>query len=306
MPADNAILSVIICTMNRPRLLRQTLARLSACRRPVNHELEILLIDNACNRRTRELTEDFRDLPLRYIEEPRLGKFNALNHAVNRARGDCLVFLDDDILPHYDLFCVYEEAFDRHPEIHLFGGRIELALPESHDADLVNLPHARLVLAQSNFGSIERLLNYPEMPAGPNMAARRSGLGAEMFFEPIGQDGLSVELEDTTFFKRNMNKGQPVLYLPQARVGHVVRDEQLTLNYFQKRYADCVFAQKVMDDDDQHSMRLLNVPCHLLRTLALNALTYPIGYTGSRSAKLTACVNISATWQLISRYLQTK
>lgn len=95
--------TVAIPTYNRADFLRQTLAGLVVQQFPRDH-YEILVIDNNSTDHTRAVVEEFavsRPAP-RYIQEPQQGLDYARNRAIAEARGDIIVFGDDDILVQAD------------------------------------------------------------------------------------------------------------------------------------------------------------------------------------------------------------
>src|SRR3954471_25010252 len=100
-PATAATIKVTVAipTYNRADFLRQTLAGLAAQQFPREH-FEVLVIDNNSRVHTRNVVEEFahsRPSP-RYIQEPRQGLDYARNRAIAEARGDIIIFGDDDIL----------------------------------------------------------------------------------------------------------------------------------------------------------------------------------------------------------------
>lgn len=91
--------TVAIPTYNRADFLRQTLAGIVAQQFPRDH-YEVLVIDNNSTDHTRAVVEEFaaaRPAP-RYVHEPKQGLDYARNRAIAEARGDIIVFGDDDIL----------------------------------------------------------------------------------------------------------------------------------------------------------------------------------------------------------------
>jgi glucosyl-dolichyl phosphate glucuronosyltransferase len=297
-------LSVVICTYNRAETLSRTLTCLSQCGRPPRNRWELIVMDNGGADGTRHALQPFRrELPIVYAREDRRGKYHALNSAVRIARSDLLVFLDDDVLPEPQLLNEYLQASRRYPDAHLFGGPVKLELPEGHDPDLVALPQARAVLAQSDFGADARLLRYPEYPIGGNMAARRSALGIDLYFEPIPQAGFEMELalEDCLFFKRAMLKGHRVLYLPQAVVRHIIRPEQVRMRYFTERYAHALIGQELLDEVNGCT-RWFNVPRYHFRRLAARVAALVTNATRSRRDRLAAYINVRAALRVIRHY----
>src|ERR1043165_6792989 len=91
--------TVAIPTYNRADFLRQTLAGIAAQQFPRDH-FEVLVIDNNSNDHTRAVVAEFaggRPAP-RHIHESQQGLDHARNRAIAEARGEILVFGDDDIL----------------------------------------------------------------------------------------------------------------------------------------------------------------------------------------------------------------
>ena len=120
------MISIIICTYNRQDCI---LRPLEALKEESFKDFEVILVDNNSSDRSPELIKDFcqkyPDFPLHYFLETRQGRSYARNRGLNEARGEILVFLDDDALPHKD----YLENLSRHlmelPEVSAFGGKIE-------------------------------------------------------------------------------------------------------------------------------------------------------------------------------------
>jgi glucosyl-dolichyl phosphate glucuronosyltransferase len=63
-------------------------------------------------------------LPVRWEFEPRPGKSNAQNRAIDFAKGDYILWTDDDVVVDAGWLTAYVGAFRRWPEAAVFGGRI--------------------------------------------------------------------------------------------------------------------------------------------------------------------------------------
>lgn len=96
--------SIIICTKDRAASLRETLASLTNCK-VGEWTIELLVVDNGSTDHTRQVVESaiLRNMSLRYLHEPRLGLCHARNAGLAEARGDIIVFTDDDVRvePHW-------------------------------------------------------------------------------------------------------------------------------------------------------------------------------------------------------------
>jgi glucosyl-dolichyl phosphate glucuronosyltransferase len=93
------LVTVAICTFNRAESLRRTLALLTTMQVPPRLSLEVVVINNNSSDGTDNVINEFCcQLPLRREFEPRPGHSNARNRAVDVARGDYIIWTDDDVV----------------------------------------------------------------------------------------------------------------------------------------------------------------------------------------------------------------
>ena len=231
-------ISVIICTYNRCLLLEQTLQSLRGIGVPLGLEWEILVIDNNSSDATRETVEAHREyLPVRYLHEPRQGKTCALNHGVSLARGDLLLFTDDDVQVDADWLLNYEAAARRHPQAGWFGGRIFLNW-ERGQPDWLHeecLPALAGYFGLYDLGAEERTYAPSDAPpAGANMAVRRttfSVIGG--YREDLGPRGTRKgTCDDSELIWRAARHGIPGVYVPTAACRHFVPHDRLAHAWF--------------------------------------------------------------------------
>jgi glucosyl-dolichyl phosphate glucuronosyltransferase len=93
--------TIIICTFNRARDLGATLDALCLMPVPSGFGLDVLVVDNGSTDSTPEIVAGYqsRGIRISYVSEPRRGKGNAYNRGLAEAKGDVLVFTDDDVRP---------------------------------------------------------------------------------------------------------------------------------------------------------------------------------------------------------------
>ena len=101
MNTPSLTFSIILCTFERTSDLLTTLESIRHTQLPEGLSGELIVVDSSRTEDTRRaLREEFAaipDLPLRVLHEPRRGKAHALNTGISAARGEILLFTDDDI-----------------------------------------------------------------------------------------------------------------------------------------------------------------------------------------------------------------
>ncbi len=127
--------AVIVPTFNRASSLAQLLDTL--CQQHADQlRYEVLVVDNGSSDATPEVAADYaRRFPfVRCLREARPGASNARNCGILAADARILAFIDDDIRAAPDWIASIVGAFDRHPEIHCLGGRVEPRWPRTPPA----------------------------------------------------------------------------------------------------------------------------------------------------------------------------
>ena len=116
-PAPSGGVSVLVCTRNRPSLLRdclRTLQRLSF------EPFEVLVVDNApSDSESRAIVTEMArsDLRIRYTCEPRAGKSFALNRGLAEATYEIVATTDDDALADRGWVSALSAGFAADPEV---------------------------------------------------------------------------------------------------------------------------------------------------------------------------------------------
>jgi GT2 family glycosyltransferase len=102
MPSSPYI-SIIVCTRNRAAALAQTLAELGRISVP-DYGAELIVVDNGSTNDTARVVEraGLTNLKLRLVTEARPGLSHARNTGLASARGQIILFTDDDVHPAED------------------------------------------------------------------------------------------------------------------------------------------------------------------------------------------------------------
>lgn len=223
------MLTVIIATRDRARSLLRVLSAFAALQPPPGG-WALIIVDNGSCDGTASIVNGFADrLPVTLLQCPDPGKNRALNCALPLARGDLVVFTDDDVLPAPDWLLAFRRAADAHPEATVFGGTVLLEWPAPPprwlSEDAVNF---RVV-----YGKNER----PSGPCtfshvfGANMAVRSAIFAAgARFAEHVGPDATNPVYAmggEEELLGRLDSQGHAQWFVAEARVTHLIRPEQL-------------------------------------------------------------------------------
>ena len=177
-------LTAVVCTRDRPQLLRRCLASLVALRASAvstGSSLEILIVDNApSDDRTRDVTS--RAPGVRYVCEPIAGLDFARNRGLEAATGDFVAYFDDDVVVDPAWLEGFVEAWTAHPDCAAITGPVlPFELATHAQIEFERLGGFGRHLRRIRFGpTLATNEVYPCGPgifgAGCNMAFRRNVL----------------------------------------------------------------------------------------------------------------------------------
>jgi glycosyltransferase involved in cell wall biosynthesis len=279
--------SVILATRNRADLLTQTLAHLA---RQVSGSAtwELIVVDNRSTDATPAVAaEAATRLPLVLLQEPTPGKNRALNRALAVARGELLIFTDDDIIADPAWISSLVAAARRWPEAAIFGGRILLAFPPGTPDWLKQPLHGAMNFARYDPREPEGPTEH--LPNGPNFAVRACALEGLRYREDIGpQAGAYAMGSETELIARLRGRGASMVYVPSATVQHVVQERQLTDRYLLGRSYRLGRGQvRTRQSHHEAGSYMFGVPRYLWRSAATSGLAYLVSLPLGRRRRLS-------------------
>lgn len=232
------MLTAIICTYNRAKYIGNLLESIAANDLPKN-EYEILLVDNNCTDNTREICEAFaaahKDVLFRYVVEPEQGLSAARNKGIKEAKGDSIVYIDDDALVDAHYLRSYAEWFDSHPETMACGGPIE-PLYETAEPSWMTPFTKALLTAWMNYG--DKVREYPKgrYPGGGNAAYRKEVFDkVGLFNTALGRKGGNLMgSEEKDIFDKMHALNMQILYMPTPVLHHCIPQAKLEKDYFDR------------------------------------------------------------------------
>jgi glycosyltransferase involved in cell wall biosynthesis len=204
--------SLVLCTRNRAAQLERCLV--SIARLNFERDRELILVDNGSTDDTGALIRDFAadvGFPVIPVYENRPGLGRARNAGLAAARGEIIVFTDDDCYPLHDFLDRVVEAFAL-PELGYLGGAIRLYDPSDAALTISYLTESRVLPP--------RRFLWPGLVQGANMAFRRAALDEIGGFDPGFGPGTPFVADDIDAAARASAAGWTGLFLAEAVVLH--------------------------------------------------------------------------------------
>ena len=282
-------ISVAICTWNRASFLDKTLEALARVSVPAGVEWEVLVVNNNSTDHTSEVIAKFENkLPLIGIVEIEQGLSNARNRAVLEAKGELIIWTDDDVIVATDWLVEYVNAARQYPDAAYFAGSIE-PLYESLPPDWVKRNERRLwgPFALCLYDQNLRPLAETEYPFGANMGFRLDVLKRFQFDKSLGRSGAKlISGEEVDVIARMKRAGLHGVWIGTARVRHWVPKERMTYSYIRNWFFGA--GVSVARFEDIPGRRILGVPRWVMRRCFSGLLAWLRGYFLGDSAKRVA------------------
>jgi glucosyl-dolichyl phosphate glucuronosyltransferase len=226
--------SVVICTWNRADLLDRTLAQFRQLEIPDGVTWELLVVNNRCTDNTDGIIEKHvGSLPISRLYEQKSGKSHAANTAIEAARGELILWTDDDVLVEPKWLKAYAAAAKEHPEVSFFGGTILPWFAKEPPAWIARhmtqwLYGCYAIRRPDSGGPIRKR----DTPFGANMATRRSCFEAVEFNSNLGpRENSQVRGEETELLDRLLEQGKLGLWVLEAVVCHFIPSDRLTSRF---------------------------------------------------------------------------
>lgn len=236
------VISVVICTYNRPDLLKLALKSL------INQSLakrkyEIIIIDNGQLRQTEEVVSQFKSQNpyniICYYKESNIGLSHARNLGIKKSKGIYIAFIDDDAQLPKDWLKIALILFEKIKPSPLAVGGPEAPFVQGKRPgwfkDEYYSPTKR------KLGEKSRFLKKGESLNGSNMIIKKAVLKKLAGFDvKIGMQGLYISAhEETQLFERlwRLNNGQGIYiyYSPHLEFRHLIQRFKLKVSYVLKR-----------------------------------------------------------------------
>jgi glycosyltransferase involved in cell wall biosynthesis len=224
----SAFISVIIPTFRRQDVLSELLTVLMLQLPGTN--TEVLVVDNCPDQSASDLVLGLEHPQIHYFSEPRSGVVHARNKGLSEARGEYILFIDDDEVPSRNWLA----AFTKQAEAGVVAafGKITARYakqPETDVIDLLEQMFTRKIDAESGADITAR---YADMGCGNALFHRATCFpDANPFSEEFNRLGG----EDSALIEGLVNSGQTLHWVPDGLVEEVVPEDRQTIEYLKSR-----------------------------------------------------------------------
>jgi glycosyltransferase involved in cell wall biosynthesis len=279
MPAG-VLITVAICTRNRANFLQRAVESVLP---QMTGETELLIVDNASTDNTPEVAARLAAAHprLAVCRENEIGVSAARNTALKKARGQYVLFLDDDATAEPDWLAAYQRFLSAPPSdrIAVVGGAVfpEYEVPPPKWID----PQRKLDLCR-----LPKRFPYRASLAEGNSAYRRSvTMEVGMFDTRLGPKGeIRGYREGGDINLRLQDAGYEIWWLPDAAIRHVVHADRLNLRWVMHsafKEGKSVAIQRLNEKKDWprralfHFGRLAAAPFHFAINLLAGLVLWP-------------------------------
>jgi len=219
--------SIVVCTYNRQKLLKDCLKSIFAIEYPKSL-YEIIIVDGGSNDGTDELCKRFPEI--RFVKERKFGLAYARNKGAKLARGSIVVYTDDDCIVDKYWLKNLVLGFLYSTSIVGVGGPVCPAHPDAIPRRILVKPALGLFDEGDSIKLVQGIITS-------NSAFKREVFTTIQFDETLGTTRRGKLLlcgEDVDFCQTITNSGYKLLYTPFAKVYHQVRKDRIRVSYIVK------------------------------------------------------------------------
>jgi glycosyltransferase involved in cell wall biosynthesis len=224
--------SIIVCTCNRKKLLKDCLNSIFLVDYPKSR-FEVIIVDGGSNDGTEELCKYFPEI--RFITQSRFGLAHARNEGAELARGSIVAYTDDDCVVDKQWLRSLVSGFLTSKAIVGVGGPVYPLHPEM-------IPKKILVRAALGLYDEGQEVKTVQGIITSNSAFKTQIFDFIRFDETLGasrRGKLRFHFaEDVDFCQSLVAAGHNLLYTPYAKVYHQVSIDRLRAAIILKRFVD--------------------------------------------------------------------
>lgn len=225
------MVSVIICTADREELAFNAVKSVLS-QRFEEEKYEVILVNNSKN----PIREEFKNMGIKIVDEPVKGISQARNSGANTAKGEYLLYIDDDAEAYDGLILNIFNAFESHKDCAIIGGQIFLEIPTPCPKVFLKGNEALWSGYTVSYKNFKEINEQYEFPYGACFGMRHSILDAFGGFPTdygrCGNDYAGGEETALCFMAKNSRL--KIGIEPKAAVKHKVSVDRFTKEHIKE------------------------------------------------------------------------
>jgi glucosyl-dolichyl phosphate glucuronosyltransferase len=230
------VVSVIISTYNRCKSLGTTIASVLS-QAPDAPSFEVIVVNNNSTDDTAVVIKSFaaRETRVRYVFERRQGLSHGRNAGLAVARGEFILFTDDDVVVSATWVRDFYDAFLRYPDADFIGGKV-LPTWEREPEAWLDATMSPLALQDMGTEPLKVTQENPRCLIGACLGIRQSAFDKAGLFDPTTQrvgDGVG-SIEDSDWELKVWRQGGWGVYVPDIVCTTEVPAQRMAKSYHRK------------------------------------------------------------------------
>jgi GT2 family glycosyltransferase len=213
--------SVVIPTYHREAVLLDTIVSLLKVMDNADGYIELLIMDQTEHHdpaTERSLEEWNQSGKIRWVRLDRPHITRSMNMGVQMAKGDIVLFLDDDIVPDPALVNEHVNAYGRHPEVWAVAGQV--LQPWDTPQSVFYTPRGSRLTRYLDFPFFSTDGTFVENVMAGNLSVRRDHFLHLGGFDENFTPPVATRFE-TEFAKRLVSRGGKIWFEPKASIRHL-------------------------------------------------------------------------------------
>lgn len=240
------LISIVLCTYNNADSLIITLTQLANQKLQNGDDIEVIIVNNNSPDHTAAAMKQFLATQFgnrfRYFFEPKQGLSNARNTGVAMAKGDYILFTDDDAEIPKDWTQNYIEVIQQYQPDCLYS-KIEIIWDQKKPWWFI--PEYTPYFVGLDYGNqVISITDIHKEFYGKNFCVRAALLQNIGGFDPnLGRNGTKLAAGEETLIYRNLvQSGKKLIYFPNAGVGHRLKQREYAAQNIKNLFIDGAYS----------------------------------------------------------------
>jgi glycosyltransferase involved in cell wall biosynthesis len=239
LASNDVHVTVAICTWNRASLLNRTLESFRQLDIPQHIRWEVIVVDNRCTDSTPDVIQGHADhLPIRRVYEQQQGHSASRNAAVRAARGELLLWTDDDVQVEPQWVRAYWDASLQRSDVAFWGGVIQPDFEVPCPAWVAeNWTICSKIFAIRDVSAMREAMSPTHLPFGANFAIRTKVQQEFPFNVEFGRQAASMRgFDEIDVLRRILESGYQGQWCEEAQLSHWIPKDRISLDYVRRYF----------------------------------------------------------------------